>query len=102
MKPYRFLPEADAEFQEHVAYYDEQIAGLGEKFIADLAATITRVRRYPESGAPVSRNLRKSVLTLFRYNVFYVNAESEIIIIAVAAHRRRPRYWRKRLEDLRT
>ncbi len=100
MKRYRFLTEADAEFREHTQYFDEQVAGLGDKFITDLQAAIREIREYPESGALVSRNLRKRVLRVFRHTVFYVNGAEEIIIVAVAAHRRRPHYWRKRLKDL--
>lgn len=101
MKPYRFLPEADTEFQEQIRYYDEQAAGLGDKFIAQVEAAISHVREYPDSGAPVSRNLRKHVLRAFKHNLLYVNAPEEIIVIAVAPHRRRPRYWRRRLKQLR-
>jgi len=101
VKRYRFLVEADTELQEHIRYFDEQVAGLGDKFIADLEAVIRGLREYPESGAPVSRNLRKRALRVFRHNVYYVNAPGEIIIVAVAPHLRRPGYWRSRLKDLR-
>jgi len=101
VKSYRFLEEADAEFHEHIAYYDEQVDGLGDKFIADVENVIAQIRRYPASGALVSRNLRKRVLRIFRHNVFYVDTASEIIIVAVASHWRKPGYWRKRLRNLR-
>jgi hypothetical protein len=41
------------------------------------------------------------VLRAFKHNLFYVNASNEIIIVALAPHRRRPGYWRKRLKSLR-
>jgi hypothetical protein len=44
-----------------------------------------------------SSNVRKFVLRVFPFNVYYVDAPSEVIIVAVAAHRRRPGYWRRRL-----
>jgi len=96
VKRYRFLEEADNEFQEQIRYFDDQVAGLGDKFIADLESTMISIREFPESGAPVSRNLRKRILRVFRHSVFYVNAPDEIIIVAVAPHRRRPGYWRFR------
>ena len=100
MKQYRFLDEADAEFQEQVRYYDKQVAGLGDRFIADVENIITHVRRYPQSGVRVSRNLRKRVLTVFRHDVLYVDALDEVIVVAVAPHSRRPGYWRDRLKKL--
>ena len=99
MKPYRFLEDADAEFQEQIRYYDEQAAGLGDRFISDLEATVRSIREYPESGEATSTNLRKRVLRVFRHTIFYVNLPDEIIVVAVAPHRRRPRYWRRRLKS---
>lgn len=101
MKRYRFLEEAESEFQQHIAYYDEQVPGLGDQYIIYVDAAVRRIREFPEIGAPVSRNLRKQVLRAFKHNLFYVNAPDEIIIVALAPHRRRPGYWRKRLKKLR-
>ena len=100
MKGYRFLEEADGEFQEHIDYYDQQAAGLGDKFIADVERVIHSIREFPQSGSQVSKNVRKRVLRVFKYNVLYVDEPDEIIIVAVAPHRRRPGYWRKRLRSL--
>ncbi|MEK6375429.1 MAG: type II toxin-antitoxin system RelE/ParE family toxin [Acidobacteriota bacterium] len=101
MKAYRFLEDAEAEFQEHIRYFDEQSVGLGDKFIADVEAVLRRIRDFPKSGSPISRNVRKSVLRIFKYNLLYVNEPEEIMIVAVAPHKRRPGYWRKRLRNLR-
>ena len=101
MKPYRFLPEADTELQEHIRYYDQQTAGLGDRFLADVENVLSHIRRYPRSGALLSRRLRKRVLTVFRHNILYFDASDEIIIVAVAPHSRRPGYWLDRLKNLR-
>jgi len=80
LKTHRFLEEAEAEFQENVRYYDAQVAGLGDRFAADVERIITQIREYPQSGAPVSRNLRKRVLHLFKHNILYVDGQNEIIV----------------------
>jgi hypothetical protein len=100
LKPYRFLEEADAEFQEDIRYYDEQVPGLGDKFMVDVENVITDIRRYPHSGAPVSRNLRKRVLRIFKHNVLYIATPEEIIVVAIAPHKQRPGYWRDHLKNL--
>lgn len=99
MKPYRFLKEAYAEFQEHVTYFDEQAPSVTDQFVADVYAAVRAIREYPEIGSPMTRTVRKMVLRAFRYNVLYVNGLHEIIIVAVAPHKRRPGYWRKRLRN---
>jgi hypothetical protein len=100
LRPYRFLEEAFAELQKDIRYYDEQVPGLGEKLMVDVENVITDIRRYPQSGAPVSRNLRKRVLRIFKHNVLYIAKPEEIIVVAVAPHKRRPGYWRDRLKNL--
>jgi len=100
VKPYRFLPEADAEFHEQLAYYDQQAEGLGDRFVDDVEAAVRSVREYPRSGRRIGRIVRKHVLRIFKYNLLYVDDPEEIIIIAVAPHRKRPNYWRSRLRQL--
>jgi hypothetical protein len=74
VKPYRFLEEADAEFREQIAYFDEQTAGLGDRFVADVESTVSNIREYPESGSLLSGKVRKRVLRVFKYNILYVKA----------------------------
>ncbi len=100
MKAYRFLAEAQNEFQEQVRYFDEQAVGLGDRFIQDLEAAVLVVRGHPASGALVSTNVRKWVLRAFPFNVYYVDTPDEVVIVAVAAHRRRPGYWRARAKNI--
>lgn len=47
MKPYRFLEEADAEFQEQIAYFNRQVDGLGLRFVVDVEGTIASSSRVP-------------------------------------------------------
>jgi len=101
VKPYRLLEEAEAELEEQVDYFDQQSAGLGDRFVADVEAAISSICEYPESGSHLSRNVRKRVLRVFHYNILYLNEPEEVVVIAVAAHKRRPRYWLKRLRTAR-
>lgn len=100
MKAYRYLEEADQEFQEHIGYFVGISLIVATKFVDDVEAAVREIRQYPEIGAPMTRKVRKRVLTDFKYSVLYVDAPDEIIIVAVAPHRRRPGYWRKRLRQL--
>lgn len=101
MKRARFLKPAEAEVDEAVVYFDEQRAGLGDRFEQDLLATVTFVSEHPLSVKPLTDRVRKFGLRTFRYSLIYVVEEREIVIVAVAHHRRRPGYWRNRLTLLR-
>jgi toxin ParE1/3/4 len=63
----------------------------------DLQETLDFVRKYPLSGKQIPKNLRRFRLRKFKYNVVYVFEADEILIVAVAHHRRRPGYWLDRL-----
>ncbi|HET7437366.1 MAG TPA: type II toxin-antitoxin system RelE/ParE family toxin [Thermoanaerobaculia bacterium] len=95
--PARFLRPAEAEVIEAVAYFDEQRDGLGDRFEEDLTASVAFATEFPRSGKQISKNVRQLPFGRFRYNLIYVIDEDEIVIVAVAHHRRRPGYWRNRL-----
>ena len=98
MRAVRFLRPAEAEATEAVAYFDSQRSGLGDRFEQDLRETVDFVRERPLSGKPLTNRVRRFPLGTFRYNV--VDGD-EIVIVAVAHHRRRPGYWRGRLTLIR-
>jgi len=100
LKAYRFLEEADQEFQEHIDYFIGHSLTAAEKFVDEVGAAIRDIREYPQVGSPISPIVRQRVLTGYKYSILYVNTPNEIIIVAVAPHRRRPGYWRRRLRHL--
>jgi len=93
----RFLQPARAEVEEAVAYFDEQRPGLGDRFEQDLRETVAFITDRPLSGKQLTSNVRQFRLRTFRYNVIYAVDSQELIIVAVAHHRRRPGYWLGRL-----
>lgn len=97
----RFLKPAEAEVEEAVAYFDEQREGLGERFEEALSDAVAFVAERPLSGKGISKLVRKFRVRTFSYNLIYAVDADEIVIIAVAHHRRRPGYWRNRLGLLR-
>ena len=92
----RFLAEADVEFRESVRYYEDKAPGLGLAFIAEVHRVVTVVASQPSIGSPVDDELRKFVLRRFPYNVIYTDEGDEVVITAVAHHKRRPFYWGRR------
>ena len=93
----RFLKPAEEEAAEAVAYFDAQRDGLGDRFEQELRDTVAFLLAHPLAGKALTARVRKFGLRKFRYNVIYAIDEQEIVIIAVAHHRRRPGYWRDRV-----
>lgn len=92
----RFLSEADVEFREAARYYEDKAPGLGIAFIAEVHRVAAVVASQPSIGSPVDDELRKFVLRRFPYNVIYAVEGEEVVITAVAHHKRRPFYWGRR------
>ena len=98
MKPVRFHEAATGELDEAVAYYDAQREGLGQALLSEVERATTRIRKYPEIGAPYNESeFRHVVLHRFPYAIFYTELPDTIWIVAVAHGRRRPGYWRDRI-----
>ncbi len=95
---YAFHPDAEAEYLEAIAYYEECRAGLGAIYIAEFEHAMARIcqapHRYPVAREPDVRRIR---LRRFPFNVLYREAGGTVQILAVAHHRRRPAYWLGRL-----
>ena len=99
MKPLRIEDEAEAELKAAADYYEAKRPGLGLAFEARIREAFHTIQTNA-ALFPLYKNkpLRKCVIAQFPYLVFYRELDEFIIIIAVAHARRRPDYWKKRLD----
>ena len=91
----RFHPEAEAEFNDAVDYYDACQAGLGLEFAREVHRQ-ENICDFPLAWTPLSQNTRRCLLRRFPYGVVYQFKAGEIVIIAIMQLNRKPDYWRKR------
>jgi plasmid stabilization system protein ParE len=95
-----FLPEADQEFREAVHYYENQAAGVGFRFIAEVRKGLTFMTENPYAAPAVGRGIRRKVLNHFPYSLLYAVESELVLIVAVAHQKRRPSYWRGRVKNI--
>jgi len=96
--PLLIEPEADQELEEACLRYEGERPGLGQRFLDGVAATLDRIARFPQAGAPVpyvSADLpvRRAPVSGFPYHVVYLTTSDAIRVLAFAHYRRRPGYW---------
>lgn len=99
----RLHAEALLDIDEAALWYEEQEPGLGDEFLAELngrfAALVeqptmwplwpgTRAGKYP---------VRRRLLARFPYAIAYQVLGDTIVIVAVAADKKRPRFWESRV-----
>jgi len=93
----RFLFPAEIEMLDAVAFYEKQVAGLGDSFLSIIAVAIGDLCAQPDSWPDIGDGTRKRPLRRFPYSVLYHIDEGDIVIVAVMHQRRRPHYWVERL-----
>lgn len=98
MKEIIFHPEARAEANESVEFYEAHLEKLGLRFLTALEETARRICANPEAGAPLAGGFRRRIVSGFPFNLIYRVWEDYIYLVAVAHHRRRPEYWRDRAD----
>ena len=95
------LPEALAELNESIAFYEEQEAGLGARFFASIVATIELAAENPRLGSalpPPATSVRKFVVERFPFVVLVAEADGMLKVVGVTHARRRPGYWLDRIK----
>ena len=91
-------PAAAQELQDAIDYYAAISQRLSGRLLDDVEATVGRIEQMPHAWPPVRRGLRRCLLSIFPYQIIYRIEGETIRVLAVAHHRRRPGYWRKRIE----
>ena len=98
MKPLVFHPEAEAEYYAQQDYYESQQTGLGLRF-AQWATAHYRVLAANPHAFPVKWKVRHCYMSIFPFDIVFEEFEDHIVIYAVAHTKRKPGYWRERLND---
>lgn len=98
---YSFHPEAEIEFIKAIDFLEDQQGELGFEFSVEVYKSIQRITANPKSWAKVSKSLRRILVHRFPYGLLYhYDSESNhVFIVAVMHLRRRPGYWKDRLEE---
>lgn len=102
MKTVTFHSEADTEVTEAARYYEMRSPGLGFSFLMELEVSIKQVVANPEAYQLVGKEVRRKPFRRFPYSLLYFVEIDRIQVVAVAHQKRRPNYWRSRLETHRS
>lgn len=101
MKPYIFHPEAEAEFEDSIDFYDRRQAGRGDDYRAEVEDAVRYARATPTAfalykGGPA----RRVIVRRFPFAVYFVDDDPTLFVVAVADQRRQADYWLHRLSDI--
>ena len=94
--PAVYLPEAEDDVDAGYAWYEGQLAGLGNQFLEVLREVVDRIRDNPQLYGVFHRDIRTAPLGRFPYVVYYRDRGTDILVIAVQHGRRSSRAWQGR------
>ncbi len=96
---FSFHPEAEEEFVQATAYYENCEFGLGLDFAREVYSTIQNVVDYPLMWMKIEPEIHRCLVHRFPYGVLYSVEPKGIFILAVMNLHRDPDYWKHRLES---
>ena len=89
--------QAELELVEGAAYYArEATPDIANAFISEFDRSAKLLAEFPKLGASWRGRFRRLPLRRFPYSIVYLLRDSEVRILAVAHHRRRPGFWEGR------
>ncbi|EFQ84423.1 toxin-antitoxin system, toxin component, RelE family [Aeromicrobium marinum DSM 15272] len=102
IRGFGFHPEARAEFFADVEWYDERELGVGARFEIAVREAIDAAVDSPDSwgvwpGWERSPAVRSKRVNGFPYRVVYFVTGEQLAVVAIAYAKRRPGYWRERI-----
>ena len=89
-------PEAAAELEEAVQWYEGRSVGLGLELARLVRATFSAIERTPLQFPEVERGIRRAVMRRFPYAAYFIVDPDRIAVIAIFHHRRDPARWQSR------
>ena len=95
-----FHPEALEEFNAAAAYYEEQSAGFGFRFVDAIESGLRQIERSPTTWRCIRNDIRRFLVKTFPFGIVYAPVEGEIFVLAIMHLKREPDYWLGRLHDL--
>ena len=90
-------PLAEADLEDAARWYEDERAGLAERFLKDLDETFARIRERPFQFPTVSGEVRRALLHTFPYAVYFRASNEILVVLAVLHLRRNPKVWRGRV-----
>jgi plasmid stabilization system protein ParE len=92
-----FTPEALREIDDAFEWYFERSLQAAEAFVGEATSAFALIASSPAIWPSFEAGTRRYVLRKFPYSIIYREIHEGIEVVAVAHHKRRPKYWRGRL-----
>jgi toxin ParE1/3/4 len=91
--------QAEADMTDAAVWYENEQAGLGEEFLAEVEAAIGKAVANPHQFPCLRRKpeVRRVLIMRFPYRLFFVRRSDAIIVFRVLHGARHDREWKRNI-----
>jgi toxin ParE1/3/4 len=90
-------PEAEADLDDAIEWYEEQSPGLGERLLEEVLRVRRRIETNPYQFPVVYRDARRGLLHAFPYALIFRLIGDDARLLACIHLSRRPSIWQTRV-----
>jgi len=83
--------EADDEIFEAYSWYEQQVAGLGDRFVLELESIFQKITTNPQHYKIANSVFRQASLKSFPFVIYFEAANTAIIVYSVFHTKRKPK-----------
>lgn len=94
----RLVALAEDELNDAINYYEDQLTGLGLRFLKDIQETLDLLSFTPYGWRLVSKHTRRINTKRFPYLILYVIDGDDIVVTCIAHQHRNPQYYCNRAD----
>jgi plasmid stabilization system protein ParE len=94
-----YHPEARFKIREGAAFYEGCRESLGRAFLEAIEEAIREMALDPRRWHTIGGRFRRCLVRRFPYGIIYCIEPDAIRIVAVMHLKRKPGYWRKRVQN---
>lgn len=91
-----FRPAAAADIEAAYNWYESQLPGLGDEFVAAINAAVASISENPFAYPVIHRQARRLLLRRFPYGLYFRLIDNHPIVIACMHGSRDPIRWQSR------
>lgn len=93
----RLRPEAEQDLADAAAWYEEQLPGLGNRFLDEVLSTFSAIAEAPLRYPMLHRDTRRALIHRFPFGIYFRVESTAIVVLAVMHGSRNPRRWKARV-----
>ncbi len=89
------LTTAAAELDDAIYSYENEMPGLGRRFLNEVLLAFNRITEFPDAYPLLTAKSRRCLVAKFPYGILshYDKSAAEIVVLAIGHLHRKPDYW---------